>query len=210
MTRDLGGESNDDLYTTFVKQRQVLLRHTAAVLSLEDPDVRQISTEREAKLSAILVSSLEELKVAEEELAERAESVATLRAEMESRLRDERALFDFAPVSLLVTDSYGNILEANRACAALFRRDIAQLEGQPIARFVRPDDRRAFRDGLNRIAETETDGVTDWQFVLVRPTDAALEVSAAVRAVKPVGGISGVRLFWSLRVAGTIPQTMTA
>lgn len=194
MKQDLIGA--DDLVATFAQQRQVLLRHTAELLCDGGP-VRHEPDANRSKLSAILVSSLEELKVAEEELVERTEALADLRDELEQRVRGARQLFELAPASLMVTDPYGVILEANRATGQLFRRDLSLLERQPLARFIAADDRRAFRNGLTRIAET--DGVTDWQFQLMRPTDAPLHVSAAVRVVKVPGAANGTRLFWSLR-----------
>jgi len=194
MKQDLIGA--DDLVNTFAQQRQVLLRHTAELLC-DEPVVRQEPDPTRSKLSAILVSSLEELKVAEEELLERTEALADLRDELEQRVRGVRQLFELAPACLMVTDLFGMILEANGATAQLFRRDLSLLERQPLARFIPSDERRAFRNGLARIAETES--VTDWQFQLARPTDAPLHVSAAVRVVKVAGNTKGTQLFWSLR-----------
>jgi PAS domain-containing protein len=190
----------DDLLSTFAQQRQVLLKHTADVLCSDAQPVRQETEVQHAKLSAILVSSLEELKVAEEELVERTEALADLRDELEQRVRGARALFELAPTCLIVTDLYGTILEVNREASALFRRDGSQLERQPLARFIAVDERRGFRDGLTRIAATS--GVSDWRFQLVRPTDAPLSVSAAVRVVKTPGAVTGSQLFWSIRVVG--------
>jgi PAS domain-containing protein len=194
MKQDLIGA--DDLVATFAQQRQVLLRHTAELLC-DDSVVRPEPDTNRSKLSAILVSSLEELKVAEEELLERTEALADLRDELEQRVRGARQLFELAPTCLMVTDLYGMILEANRATGQLFKRDLSLLERQPLARFIPADDRRAFRNGLARIAEAE--GVSDWQFQLARPTDAPLMVSAAVRVVKTPNPDNGTRLFWSLR-----------
>jgi PAS domain-containing protein len=187
----------DDLITAFAQQRQVLLKHTADVLCEEDRHVRHVAAEREAKLSAILVSSLEELKVAEEELMERTEALADLRDDLEQRVRGARQLFDFAPACLVVTDTYGNILEANRAAQLLLKRDFSALERQPLARFIPADERRGFRDGLARI--TATEAVSDWRLQLIRPTDAPLMVSAAVHVARTAGAVSELRLFWSLR-----------
>jgi PAS domain-containing protein len=194
MKRDLIGA--DDLLTTFAQQRQVLLKHTAEVLCGEPTVVRVESDVQRAKLSAILVSSLEELKVAEEELVERTEQLADLRDQLERREHGARQLFDFAPVCLLVTDRYGKILEANHATATLFKRPLEFLEQQPLANFIAAEKRRSFRDGLTRVAET--DGVDDWRLELVRPTDTLLNVTAAVRVVKPLGPGNNIRLFWSL------------
>src|SRR5690348_8805632 len=65
----------DDLITSFAQQRQVLLKHTADILRNDTLAPETASDERESRLSAILVSSLEELKVAEEELLERTEAL---------------------------------------------------------------------------------------------------------------------------------------
>lgn len=187
----------DDLVTTFAQQRQVLLKHTADLLCGETLGARQ-PVEREAKLSAILVSSLEELKVAEEELLERTEALSDLRDEQEERVRATRELFELAPVCLLVTDCYGNIVDANRACQLMLKRNMTSLERQPLARFIPADDRRSFRDGLTRLLET--DGVSDWRLQLIPPTDAPVVVTAAVQVVRSNDGPKGTQLFWALRV----------
>lgn len=190
-------ERTDDLLTAFAQQRRVLLRHTVECLGDEAGIVRPDNGAQRDKLSGILVASLEELKVAEEELLERTKRLADLRDELEHQVHAARELFDLSPAYLLVTDRYGSILETNEATAAFFRRPAAQLERQPLPRFIPMDDRRSFRDGLARIAETE--GVSDWKFELLRPTDSAQFVSAAVRVVKSHEA-PGTRLFWSLRV----------
>lgn len=188
----------DDLVTTFAQQRQLLLKHTADILcGNESLGIRQ-PVEREAKLSAILVSSLEELKVAEEELLERTEALADLRDEQEDRVRATRQLFEMAPVCLLTTDCYGNILDANRACQSMLKRDMNALERQPLARFIPADDRRSFRDGLTRLVET--DGVSEWRLQLIPPTDAPVTVTAAVQVVRTGDPVRGTQLFWAFRV----------
>ena len=190
--------NGDDLLTTFSQQRQVLLKHTADILQIDPTFSKLRSDEREARLSAILVSSLEELKVAEEELVERTEALAKMRDDLELRVQGTRQLFELAPVCLLVTDIYGDILEANRACRQLLRRELSAVERQPMARFIPPDERRSFRDALGRVVEA--DGVSDWRFLLIRPTDSALTVSASVQVVKSSATTVGARLVWSIRV----------
>ncbi|HEX4469068.1 MAG TPA: PAS domain-containing protein [Gemmatimonadaceae bacterium] len=188
----------DDLITTFAEQRQLLLKHTADILRNDTLPATSASEEREGRLSAILVSSLEQLKVAEEELVERTEALAKMRDELEERIYGIRQLFDLAPVCLLVTDTYGSIVETNLACAQLLRRDCSELHRQPIARFIAPDERRGFRESLARVVAAE--GVSDWRFLLNRPTDTALRVSAAVSMLKNAGIKIGARLLWSIRV----------
>jgi PAS domain-containing protein len=187
----------DGFVSAFSQQRQVLLKHTADLLAADTNRVRQQTIEREAKLSAILVSSLEELKVAEEELSERVESMAEIRDQLEQRIQGAQQLFDLAPAPLLVTDIYGTISEANRASQLLLKRDFMMLERQPLARFIPVDERRAFRDGLARLIETN--GVSDWRLLLIRPTAAPIVVSAAVQVAKSIGS-DQQKLFWSLRV----------
>ncbi|HEY2374903.1 MAG TPA: PAS domain-containing protein [Gemmatimonadaceae bacterium] len=188
----------DDLISTFAQQRQMLLKHTADAICGETSMPSQKRDERETKLSAILVSSLEELKVAEEELVERTTALAHLRDELEQRVRGERDLFELAPACLLVTDVYGAVMDANRACVRLLKREDWGLERQPISRFIAPDERRRFRDGLSRVVEAG--GVGDWRLVLLRPTDSPVTVSAAINVVSDSKMASGQRLLWSIRV----------
>ena len=187
----------DGLVTTLAQYRQMLLKHTGDLLCSPTAHVRQLENEREAKMSAILVSSLEELKVAEEELVERTEALADLRDELEQRVRGAHELFELAPACLLVTDIYGAILDANRATQQLLKRDIEALERQPMARFIPVDERRSFRDALGRVVAS--DGVNDWRLSLVRPTAGPLTVSATVRLVRSARAGGQQRLFWSIR-----------
>lgn len=192
---------SDDLVTALSYQRQSLLKHVASVLStLEEPGEMTRPSQREAELSAITVSSLEALKVAEEELTERTAALADLRDELEERVMASHQLFELAPACLLVTDLYGNILEGNRAMRRLLRVDAKRMERQPLARFIPQDARRGFRDGLTRIAML--DGVSEWRLLLVRPTDAPVEVSAVVEVMTGSRTPSGTALYWSFTVIG--------
>jgi PAS domain-containing protein len=191
---------SDDLVTALSYQRQTLLKHVATVLSAADAPSTSHVSEREAQLSAITASSLEELKVAEEELTERTAALAGLRDELEARLHAAVQLFELAPPPLLVTDIYGTILQANRAMRRLLRIEAPALDRQPLARFIPHDGRRGFRDGLSRIAVM--DGVADWRMVLVRPTDAPIEVSAVVQVLRGSETPSGTALYWSFTTLG--------
>ena len=187
----------DGLITSFAQHRQMLLRYTGELLCGDGTPVRQPDGEREAKLSALLVSSLEELKVAEEELVKRTEALADLRNELEHHVRGAYQLFDLAPACLLVTDTTGTIVDVNRASQQLLKRDREALERQPMSRFIGTEARRNFRDELSLVVMSE--GVDDWRLRLMRPTAGALMVSATIRVVKPLmaGGLQ--RLFWSIR-----------
>ena len=198
----------DTLLTSFAQHRQMLLKYTGELLCGEGSVVRQPDSEREARLSAILVSSLEELKVAEEELVERTEALAELRDELEHRVRGTYQLFDLAPACLLVTDIYGTILDVNHAAQQLLKRDRKALERQPMSRFIATDGRRNFRDELGRVVTAE--GVNDWRLVLVRPTAGALIVSATIRVVKSLMADGLQRLFWSVRNLESGARTLDA
>lgn len=198
MTEHLG--TSDGLVAALSYQRQSLLKHVASVLSVTDAAAQTRASEREAQLSAITVSSLEELKVAEEELTERTAKLAELRDELEGRLSAAHALFELAPACLLVTDVYGTIREANRAMRRLLRVERSAVERQPLARFIPNDARRGFRDGLSRVATM--DGVSDWRMMLVRPTDAPIEVSATVQLIPGAQTPSGTALYWSFTATG--------
>lgn len=198
----------DGLITAFSQQRQTLLKHTGDLLCGESGLVRQHDGQREAKLSAILMTSLEELKVAEEELVERTEALADLRDELEQRVRGAHQLFDLAPACLLVTDIYGTVLDANRACQQLLKRDLASIERRPLARFIPLDERRSFRDALGRVVAN--DGVSEWRLSLVRPTAGPLTVTATVCLVKGVGAGGQQRLFWSIRNLASDPASLDA
>jgi PAS domain S-box-containing protein len=181
---------------TFGEQRQRLLRESHRVLLPAEgaPAVERLETV--AKLSQVLVSSLEELKVAEEELLEQNDELARSQTEAELRLASARALFELAPVALVLTDRHGAIRQANQAACALFCRDAYALERKPLAALVPRTTRAQFREGLARLL-TVTEGATDWQFTVERATDVPVVVSAAVRFV-PHPAL-GNALYWSLR-----------
>src|SRR5438045_1554777 len=128
-------ESANELIATFAQQRQVLLRHTAEVLCPEPSRSSSQPSSREAQLSAILVSSLEELKVAEEELTERIALLAELRDDLERRVRGTRQLFDLAPACLLVSVVQGQMLDANRSRPLMLERVPHMFDLQPLGPF---------------------------------------------------------------------------
>jgi PAS domain-containing protein len=196
---------SDEVATALSYQRQTLLKHVATVLSTVDARVTEQVSEREAQLSAITASSLEELKVAEEELTERTLALADLRDQLEQRLNAATQLFELAPPCLLVTDVYGTILQANRAMRGLLRLEASALHRQPLARFIPLDARRGFRDGLSRIAGM--DGVSDWRMLIVRQTDAPVEVSAVVQVVRGADTPSGTALYWAFTPLADIEST---
>jgi PAS domain S-box-containing protein len=98
-----------------------------------------------------LLTSFEELRVADEELRQSNEALADARALTEAEQWRYRELFEFAPDGYLVTDQDGLIEEANWACGRLLNVPPQHLVGKPLAVYVAQEDRGAFRRGLPRL-----------------------------------------------------------
>jgi PAS domain-containing protein len=99
----------------------------------------------DSEVLAELTLAFEELQVAEEELRAQTEELAASRELLDAERARYRALFERAPVPYLVTDTTGNIGDANDAAARLLRVSRDRLHGKPLAVFVPPSRRRAFR-----------------------------------------------------------------
>jgi PAS domain-containing protein len=187
----------EDEYRTFIRalatQRQVVTRHARAAVSAEEPSAEQ--TNGAPAISALLVSSLEELKVAEEEILCQHDEITASAVAIERQLAHYRQLFELAPVALVVTDLAGAIRQVNGAAARLFRRDPQHLERKPLAALVPRGERALFRDGLSNLSLTV--GATDWEFTLERTTDVPIRVSADVHVVP--GATGGSVFHWALR-----------
>src|SRR4051812_31703016 len=107
-----------------------------------DPDVLELVEGMRA--------TLEELRVAEEELSRQNDELSNLQLAVADEAARYRALFDLAPVPYVTTDSHLVIREANDAAAALLGVDRRFAGGQPPAGYVGTGDRRAVRAGIPR------------------------------------------------------------
>src|SRR6187549_1684958 len=98
---------------------------------------------RKQLLEAIgaLQESLQELDVAEVELAQQNEELLIAREALEVERHRYRELFDEAPFPYLVTDAGGMVEEANLAAEELFDRSRATLLGKPLPVLIAPADR---------------------------------------------------------------------
>jgi PAS domain S-box-containing protein len=149
-------------------------------------------------MSALLASSLEELKVAEEELHQQNTLLLSQRAEVDAKVNHYRQLFLHAPLPAFVTDIFGTIHEANVAAATLFRREASHLDGKPFQALLPPETRETFRRELARLTP-DTD-VRDWRLQLQRVGDVPVRVSTSVHFVSGVGRTGAGALYWMLRV----------
>jgi two-component system cell cycle sensor histidine kinase/response regulator CckA len=93
-----------------------------------------------------LQESLQELDVAEAELAQQNEELLSARESIEVERHRYRELFEEAPFPYLVTDANGMVEEANLAAAELLGRPRHMLEGRPLPLLVAPHDRLRFRE----------------------------------------------------------------
>jgi PAS domain S-box-containing protein len=190
-------EDGTAFISTFARQRNAMLRHADAVLSpVSASGLEGMPPETIPKLSQLLVSSLEELKVAEEELLEQHLATLSTRAELERTLAFYRALFDLAPCSLLLTTTDGTIRLANRAVSELLKRDVYFLEGKPLPAIIPREGRGEFRQQLSRV--NQIGGVTNWRFTVERYAEAAVQVEAVVQPV-PASVAGANALYWLIK-----------
>ncbi|MEA2561793.1 MAG: two-component system, cell cycle sensor histidine kinase and response regulator CckA [Acidobacteriota bacterium] len=108
---------------------------------------------RKQLLEAIgaLQESLQELDVAEAELAQQNEELLVAREALEVERHRYRELFDEAPFAYLVTDANGVVQEANLAAAVLFNTARTILQGKPLPLLIAQDDRPRFRELLREL-----------------------------------------------------------
>jgi PAS domain S-box-containing protein len=97
-------------------------------------------------------------------------------------LKQYQEMFEFAPVSYLVTDATGTIQKANRAVASLFLVYQDFLVGKPLADFVAEGDRQAFSTQLAGLQERGERRSAGWETYLQprgdKPFPATLTVAA--------------------------------
>ena len=139
-----------------------------------------------------LVTTLEELEVAEEKLRLQTEALAAAHQSLEPERQRYQDLFDFAPDGYLVTDAAGTVQEANRVAAALLNMHQTELVGKPLALFVAEDDRPPFRAHLTRF--TEPQPTQDWEMHLEPQGAASFPVAVSAAAIRdPQGQPVGLR-----------------
>jgi PAS domain S-box-containing protein len=137
-----------------------------------------------------------ELALAHDYIARQAADLEHTRQLLESERERFRELFEVAPEGHIITDAAGTIREANRAVAALLNIPIDYLIGKPLAVFIAPADRRAFRV---RVYRARVDGAEESWTVSLNPRDG--DTMRAFVAASPVldarGAITGLR--WLIR-----------
>ncbi|MBE9126540.1 MULTISPECIES: ATP-binding protein [unclassified Coleofasciculus] len=133
-------------------------------------------------------STLEELKVAAEELQQQNEELVMARQAVEIECQRYQELFEFAPDGYLVTDDRGVIQESNRAAAILLNVAQKYLPGKPLTLFVAEADRHTFTSQLEQLRQLPYSGIPaailyrDWEISLqpreCEPFPAEISISA--------------------------------
>jgi PAS domain S-box-containing protein len=140
------------------------------------------STEREHH--AQLLSALQDLSTAEEELRAQHEAIVETQRELELQRRRYRTLFESAPDPYFVSDERGIIEDANDALADLLGVSAGHVIGKSIDSFIPPRIRRELDERLlalspgNRLDERELEvNVLDGKVVPVEATVSILEAA---------------------------------
>jgi PAS domain S-box-containing protein len=178
--------------------RYIVLKRADEILRDEPGSPLTERADALPNVSALLMTSLEELKVAEEELRVQNAVLEAQRATVDDRVRHYRQLFMYSPAPTFVTDVYGTIQEVNHAATNLFRREARYLERKPLVALLATGYREEFRRQLSRV--TAGDGVRDWRLVIKRVGDVPLEAHATVRFVPELGATHSGLLYWMLSI----------
>jgi PAS domain S-box-containing protein len=142
-------------------------------------DVLQSGQDSESlEVFQALETTLEELRVAVEELRRTNEALVDSRAEVEVERRRYRDLFDLAPDAYFVTDLTGMIREANRAAIVRFNIEPKFVVGKPLFVFLPKENLASFRAEVSRLRDEM--GISEFDLQLkprrLPPFDASLRV----------------------------------
>jgi len=190
-----------DIVLSLSRGRYAVMARASALLTTSQLNHDGSSDTDVQAVSGLLMTALEELKVAEEELRVQNATLEAQRAGVDERTRHYRQLFLDAPVAGLVTDVHGTILEANAEAGAMLRREPRHLERKPIAVLIPVEARDVFRQQLSRLSPEE--GVRAWRFPIGRAGHVPLEVCATVKLIPDLGPTRNGLLYWALREAAT-------
>jgi PAS domain S-box-containing protein len=162
-------------------------RQVEAVKQRTETLTRQVSQSRGQQPNLLseafeeLNTALEELQVAEEELRAQNEELAVAHNLIECERLRYQELFEFAPDGYLVTDTNGNIQEANRVATIMLNIPKHFLQGKPLVNFIPEEDRRVFRSQLLRLQEI--DRIPDWEIDMQPRKRMKFHASLSVMAV---------------------------
>ena len=141
-----------------------------------------------------LHATIEELRVAEEEMRTQNEEILATRLVVEAERHRYRDLFEFAPDGILVTTLDGEILEANRASAALLGITPRFLKKRLLATLAAPESLPEFSARLSAPAPQ----ALEWRLRLRRRPAGTFQAAVSVSPVAvPPGAAPALR--WQVR-----------
>ena len=143
-----------------------------------------------------LEATMEELRVAVEELRRTNEALLDSRVEVEAERRRCRDLFDLAPDAYLVTDLSGVVREANRAALIQLQIDSHFLIGKPFFVFLPPEDRPGFRAEVAKLRDEP--GTSEFDVRLKPRRLPSFDASIRVAVVRDSWG-QAIALRWTIR-----------
>jgi PAS domain-containing protein len=125
-------ETTNDIAVSLARGRYAVMSRASALLGGTRGD-GQTEERGLQELSGLLMTALEELKVAEEELRLQNATLEAQRAGIDERTRYYRQLFTQAPIPIIVTDPHGTIVEVNADAARCcdVRRSISSANRLP-------------------------------------------------------------------------------
>jgi PAS domain S-box-containing protein len=140
---------------------------------------------------------LEELNVSFEEIRQSNYELGAAQEETAAQHRRYRELFDFTPTGYLVTDTWGNIQDANRMAQEMLGFGQDSVVHKPLTIFVSEKDQGRFRELLTRLVTEEVTG--EWETELSRRHEN-VSVPASLSAFRLCDQQGKtVRLLWLVR-----------
>ena len=138
----------------------------------------------------------QELAVAHSQLRRQTAELENARRLLETERARFRELFDVAPEGYIITDASGSIRELNRGAAALLNVPAEYVIGKPLAVFVEPADRKAFRIRTYRARSAHAE--EGWTITLTpRNSDAMRAFIAVSPLLDEQGSVTALR--WLIR-----------
>lgn len=144
----------------------------------------------------LTAEAFEELQITLEELQIASEELQATRIVVEKERQRYQELFDFAPDGYLVTDTFGTILEANRAATIHLNVSQRFLIGKPLLTFIAQSDHQAFFNYLTQLQQLDWGG--EWEVCLQPREKICFDVALTVVTVRNELG-KPVALRWLMR-----------
>ncbi|MEH2290703.1 PAS domain-containing hybrid sensor histidine kinase/response regulator [Nostoc sp.] len=144
----------------------------------------------------LIAEAFEELEISLEELQIASEELQAARIVVEKERQRYQELFDFAPDGYLVTNTFGTILEANRAATIYLNVLQRFLVGKPLVTFIAQSDHQVFFNYLIQLQQLDRGG--EWEVCLQPREKICFDVALTVVTVRNEEG-EPVALRWLMR-----------